>query len=101
MQLSLLEDKYQVWRSDLLGEIKEGSDLTNGLKLLVRRLNHAAFSIPLSRHFLNKIRRRIDPEQRRSRQKIDLSLEEMDDLHLWIDFLQASRDGISLNLLTI
>ncbi|NER25730.1 MAG: hypothetical protein F6J96_34575 [Symploca sp. SIO1C2] len=99
--LFLPDDKYRAWKADLEDTIQRGGDTVHGLESLIGRLNHASYLIPLSRHFLNELRRRVDPSKRRSREKIRLSRSEIEDLKLWIDFLQVARSGISLNLLTV
>ncbi|NER26087.1 MAG: hypothetical protein F6J96_36445, partial [Symploca sp. SIO1C2] len=99
--LSLPEDKYKAWTSDLKETIRLGGDSVKGLESLIGRLNHASYLIPLSRHFLNELRRRADPSKRRSKEKIRLSRSEIEDLKLWVEFLQVARSGISLNLLTV
>jgi hypothetical protein len=65
----------------------------------VGRLNHAGYAIPLSRHFLNRLRLRI-LVRRPKRQQITLSHNELEDLVLWIGFLGQDRRGISLNCIT-
>ncbi|NER26088.1 MAG: hypothetical protein F6J96_36450 [Symploca sp. SIO1C2] len=68
--LSLPEDKYQAWKSDLEETIRVGGDSVKGLESLIGRLNHDSYLIPLSRHFLNELRRRADPSKRRRKEKI-------------------------------
>ncbi|NER25769.1 MAG: hypothetical protein F6J96_34770 [Symploca sp. SIO1C2] len=97
----LPEDKFQAWIADLDQVINDGGHTTSGLESLVGRLTHSSYVIPLSRHFLNEIRRRVEPPFRRSKKLVRLSTEEIEDLRLWREFLQTARDGISLNLLTV
>jgi hypothetical protein len=66
----------------------------------VGRLNHAAYVIPLSRHFLGRLRQRLHFIQN-NRQEVTLSKHELADLSLWAHFLLSAREGISMNLLTL
>jgi hypothetical protein len=66
----------------------------------VGRLNHAAYVIPMSRHFLNRVRERIK-KRRPKKQQIVLHQSELDDLALWLEFLDHAKVGISLNKITI
>jgi hypothetical protein len=69
------------------------------LETLVGRLNHAAFVIPLSWHFLGRLYRRLK-RRRRKDQGITLHRSEIDNLKLWTKFLSKARAEISLNLIT-
>jgi hypothetical protein len=53
----------------------------------------------MSRHFLNRLRDRLEPRQCKN-QRLTLSLLELDNLRLWLQFLNQARAGISMNLLT-
>ena len=99
--ISLPEDKHRAWADDLSQIIKEGRTTLEALEQMIGRLNHAAYLIPLSRHFLNRLRWRIPSGRRRKDQKVRLNSLELDDLILWRDLLRLSRAGISMNLLTI
>jgi hypothetical protein len=57
--VALPEDKYIAWKADLVDMIGKGSATVQGVESMVGRLNHASLTIPLSRHFLNEIRRWI------------------------------------------
>jgi hypothetical protein len=70
------------------------------LESLVGRLNHAAYVIPLSRHFMNRLRIRLQ-KRTFAKQELTLSKAELADLELWLDFLRQAWSGISMNLLTI
>ena len=101
MLISLPEDKHRAWGEDLSQIIREGHTTTEALEQMIGRLNHAAYLIPLSRHFLNRLRWRIPNGRRRKGQKVRLNSLELDDLTLWKSLLQFSKVGISMNLLTL
>jgi hypothetical protein len=93
-------DKFAAWTSDISDAIRTRTITLGELHSLVGRLNHAAYVIPLSRHFLGRLRQRLHVV-RNNRQQVTLSNEEVDDLNLWIRFLLVARAGISMNLLTL
>jgi hypothetical protein len=93
-------DKFEAWSSDLRAIIKPGKTSFGELESTIGRLNHAGYVIPLSRHFLTRLRLRI-LTRRHKKQQITLSRDETDDLKLWVEFLQQASKGISLNCLTI
>jgi hypothetical protein len=66
---------------------------------MVGRLNHAAFLIPLARHFLNRLRNRIQFSQPQ-KQEIMLPCEEISNITLWVKFPETANQGISMNRLT-
>jgi hypothetical protein len=98
--LSLPDDKHKTWRAEIQLILTDRSSTFGDLESTVGRLNHAAYVIPMSRHFLNRIRNRIK-RRRPKKQRIDLHQSELDDLTLWLDFLDQARVGISLNRITI
>jgi hypothetical protein len=53
-------DKYQAWLGDLDAAITKREMTLKELETLMGLLNHASFLVPLSRHFLNDIRNRIN-----------------------------------------
>jgi hypothetical protein len=93
-------DKFEAWTSDLQGIITERKGTYGQLETTIGRLNHAAYIIPLSRHFLNRIRLRLRV-RRHKNQELSLTQEEIDDFDLWVFFLSQARAGISMNQMTI
>ena len=53
-------DKYLAWVQDLSDIMKTGKVTLKQLEFLIGRLNHAAYVVPLSRHFLTRLRRRLE-----------------------------------------
>jgi hypothetical protein len=98
--LSLPSDKHTAWRAEILQILADRSATFGNLDLTVGKLNHAAYVIPLSRHFLNRVRERIK-RHRPKKQRIDLQQAELDDLKLWLEFLDQAKGGISLNRIAI
>jgi hypothetical protein len=96
----LPQDKFIAWSSDLSDCIQAGRITLGELETLVGRLNHAAYVIPLSHHFLGRLRQRLQLV-RNSKQHIRFSKDEIEDLILWLTFLLTAREGIPMNLLTL
>ncbi len=93
-------DKFVAWTSDINDAIQTRTITLGELHSLVGRLNHAAYVIPLSRHFLGRLRQRLH-FVKNNRQQVTLSTQEIADLVLWTHFLSHARAGISMNLLTL
>jgi hypothetical protein len=67
----------------------------------VGRLNYVAYVIPLSRHFLNRVRFRLKARKHKNQQELSLTQDELDDFELWLVFLAQARKGIWMNQITI
>jgi hypothetical protein len=98
--LLLPDNKHKTWRAEILLILSDRSSTFGDLESTMGRLNHAAYVIPMSRHFLNRIWNRIK-RRRPKKQQIDLHQSKLDDFTLWLDFLNQARVGISLNRITI
>ena len=68
------------------------------LESLIGKLVHASFVLPLSRHFLNRLRHKVDRNNRRWG-KVQLSASDVEDLGQFSVFLDRAARGMSLNLL--
>jgi hypothetical protein len=103
LKVALPYDKHLAWREDLLSVIKESQASRKELESLIGRLNHASLLIPLSRHFLNEIRKKCERLQTggSTKQTMRLNGQEIEDLKLWVEFLDLARKGISINILTV
>lgn len=98
----LPSNKFVAWERDLKEMIGSGGTTVKELELTVRRLNHALFLVPLSRHFLNGLHSKtLNRTRARKHQSIRFSHEDLEDLKLWSIFLQRASEGISMNLLTL
>jgi hypothetical protein len=98
--VALPKDKYLAWDGDLKGAVMRKGCTIQELESLVGRLTHASYLIPLSRHFLNEIRQKSRTTSRsKARQIVRFTNEEIEDLHLWEDYLRVANEGISINLL--
>ena len=101
-KVSLPADKHRAWKDNLEKIIATGMASREETESLIGRLNHASYVIPLSRHFLNEIRRKcLGAPEAKKRQSIRFSLEEIQDLKLWVDFLDVARAGMSINTLVV
>ena len=93
-------DKFEAWSRDLQEIIDTRKGTFGQLESTIGRLNHAAYIIPLSRHFLNRIRLRLKVRKHKN-QELSLTQAEVDDFDLWVFFLVQARQGISMNQMTI
>ena len=101
LMVFLPDDKFKAWRSDLVSIRIAKRATMEEIESLIGRLNHASYVVPLSRHFLNALRMRLDPKSPGSpKQTIRLNSGEEDDLVIWEQFLVSANEGISMNLLT-
>jgi hypothetical protein len=100
LMIRLTFDKFVAWSADLTDVILAGRATIGALQTLVGCLNHAAYVILLSRHFLGRLRQRLHINQS-ARQHLSFSKDELADLQLWTKFLHSAREGISLNSLTL
>jgi hypothetical protein len=98
--VSLSDDKFEAWAADLQAMITSKRMTCGDLDLMVGRLNYAAFLIILARHFLNRLRNRIQRSQPQ-KEETTLPREEISDMILWVKFLETANQGISVNRLTI
>jgi hypothetical protein len=85
-------DKFIAWSVDIAEILPAGTVTFGDLESCVGRLNHAAYVIPLSRHFLGRLYARITPAKPK-RQQLTLSQVELDDLKTWLHFLDNARTG--------
>jgi hypothetical protein len=69
-------DKFVAWTSDIRDAIRTRTITLGELHSLVGRLNHAAYVIPLSRHFLGRLRQRLHVI-RNNRQQVTLNLKRL------------------------
>lgn len=91
-------DKYLAWSAETQQVIKEKTIPIPRLESLIGKLVHASFVLPLSRHFLNRLRHKVDTLSRRWG-KAQLGSNDIDDLEQFTVFLGKAAQGISLNLL--
>ena len=95
--VSLPDDKYAEWSQQINSILKSGKVAPKKLESLIGRLNHAAFVIPLCRHFLNRLRNLLS--RLKHHKLIHLTKETLADLCLWLNFLKQANNGISINLI--
>ena len=98
LEISLPDDKYSAWSSDVKRVQAAGHCMVKELETLVGRLNHTAYIIPNARHFMSRIRKGLDSRGGGGRKR-KLGAEALDDLLLWEGFLAHAHRGVSMNLL--
>ena len=95
--ISLPSDKFSEWTAQINTILDLNFVLPKDLESLIGRLNHAAFVIPLSRHYLNRLRNLHS--RLKHHKHIHLTKEVVLDLQLWLHFLHRAHEGISINLI--
>jgi hypothetical protein len=96
--ISLPSDKYEAWLRTINRLIKDTGCLKEELDALEGQLNHAAYVIPLARHFLTHLRAaRNSKTNKKSWVKLDKPT--LVDLVLWTALLAKAHAGISMNLI--
>ena len=108
LEVALPDDKFDAWMVDI-ETAKSGARIgRKELEQLLGRLNHTAYVLPISRHFLSRIREDLGTPSRSTtgntykangKRSVKLSDESRADLALWESILRRARDGISMNLL--
>jgi hypothetical protein len=91
-------DKFKAWISDVLQFLRNQGCSQEELDTLIGRLNHTAAIMPMSRHFLGRLRERIDRNAYRQA-TVRFAQDEIKDLRLWKSLLTKASIGISMNLI--
>ncbi len=91
-------DKFTAWLDDLTRFLRQQKCSHEELDTLIGRLNHTAAIMPLARHFLGRLRERIDRDAFR-KATIRFARDEIKDLKLWKRLLTKASEGISMNLI--
>ena len=86
-------DKYKNWCNRIYDMLEQGCTHMDYLESLIGQLNHAEFVIPLSRHFLGRLRRLLYHSKYKNNKSL-LPSNVVQDLQLWVTFLnKASNDS--------
>jgi hypothetical protein len=96
--IALPDDKYEAWSLSLETIIKDRYCTKEALDSLEGQFNHAAYVIPLARHFLTRIRA-LKNSRSHKQSKLKVGDKEVDDLILWRGLLKKANKGISMNLI--
>ena len=98
--LSLPDDKHEAWVEEIQVMIDAKACVFGNLDRLVGRLVHSSHVLPISRHFIGRLRSRLTPRPRNPNSKrLRLTDLEIGDLTLWKRILDQANRGVSLNLL--
>ena len=96
--LSLPDDKFLAWNQDLVDALQTSSVTRDVLESMIGRLTHASYVVPLSRHFLQRLRCRLNTVRRHAPAfVVRMNDEELSDIKLWQHLLKQAHQGISLN----
>ncbi len=99
LMLSLPQHKVISWSNTIHDILRADCANHETIDRLVGRLNHCGFVIPMSRHFLGRIRRfKYVLEAKPRYAKLRLPRPVQADLKLWLQFLQKAKTGINMNL---
>jgi hypothetical protein len=96
--VSLPDDKFIAWTRDIEDIVKTRRVSREQLESVIGRLNHAAAIMPLTRHFLGRLRALLASKKAGYRY-LNVRAEALEDLALWIKLLTMARLGWSLNCL--
>ena len=96
--ISLPSHKFIAWSAQINTVIETRFAAYKDLDTIVGRLNHAACIIPMSRHFLSRIRSCLRTSNKWCK-RIALTDEAIKDLILWLKLLVKAKEGISMNLI--
>ena len=96
--VSLPEDKYLAWVAAIENFIKTKGGAKEDLDTLEGQLNHAAYVIPLARHFLTRLRAASNSRTNK-KSWIKLTRLLLADFRLWLELLRRANIGISMNLI--
>ena len=99
--VSLPHDKFEAWTGELRLMRSKPRVGCKELEQLLGRLNHAAYVMPIARHFLGRLRDAVGPTTgKRARGSTTvINAATRSDLKLWEALLKQARRGISMNLL--
>ena len=95
--VSLPDDKYEAWVETIARIVREKGSTKGDLDTLEGQLNHAAYVIPLARHFLTRLRAARNSKSNK-KAHIKLTGPVLSDLNLWLELLRRANAGISMNL---
>ena len=98
LRIALPDDKFIAWRDDMhrIGTQRGGE--FHEIDTLVGRLNHTSFVIPMSRHFMGRLRGVLEPRLHKNK-KVTLGAEVLEDFKLWKEILLRAHAGIPINLI--
>ena len=99
--VSLPDHKFTAWGAVISDAIATNRILPGDLETLVNRLNHLGSIMKMSRHFLSRLRHRLDKTKNASNKyaRIHLNQTLISDLKLWSSFLGKAHSGINMNIL--
>lgn len=100
LEIRLPHDKLTAWTRETRQIVKHKRTTFGELETTVGRLNHVAMIMPLTRHFLTRLRNRL---RIRARKKtiVTLNSDEVEDLVMFIGFMDEAAKGVSMNLIVL
>jgi hypothetical protein len=98
--ISLPANKHTAWSNDIHTIITDTTVATTGLESTIGRLTHLSLVVPHVHHFLSRIRELHTRAKRTHLRLIRITRTCLDDLKLMLEFLDAAKQGIDINLIT-
>jgi hypothetical protein len=98
LMTSLPDDKYKAWVETIDKFLRDRFGTREELESLEGQLNHAAYVIPLARHFLPRIRAAKDSKTNK-KSRVKFTDDIAADLVLWRRLLTKAHQGVSMNLI--
>ena len=95
--VSLPQDKSKEWKASIHGFLCSGCASPREFKKLAGKLNRVSAVLPPARHFGGRIYR-IAQDAKENVPQV-LPKEVLEDLELWLIFLQSAQRGVSINTL--
>ena len=96
LAIALIPNKAAAWRAEVENMIAGRKAVKlRDIQRLLGRLNHVCFIIPDAKHFMNNLRKMEYLAE--FRKKVKLSHTTVEDLKLWLIFLESACRGISIN----
>lgn len=91
-------DKFIAWANDVHEIIDRRTVRKDELDSLIGRLNHAAAIMPMTRHFIGRLRA-LNNSKTKGFKWFNIRGHVLHDLELWLSFLKKASEGLSLNTL--
>jgi hypothetical protein len=100
LTISLPEHKVIAWSESIRRMLANDKVTQKELEVLLGRLNHVGQILPMSRHFLSRLRQALAVASKRRGFVVVLTQAQREDLDLWLFLLRKAGAGVSLNLMT-
>ena len=97
MVIQLSHHKVAGWTDSIRRILAAPEVSVDAMEKLLGRLNHVGHIMPMSRHFLGRLRKAHWVAQHRRGFRVKLNEAQRDDLQLWQFYLEQAGARVSLN----